>query len=79
MVKNILCSVFKFCVLCSTAENKNCLLLIRSEKIVCLSWESKKSLITKKTIAPPTYQMVRPLFCIFELFLVLLKFYVTDC
>ena len=28
-------------VLCSTAEKKNCLLLIRSKKIVCLSWESK--------------------------------------
>ena len=29
-------------VLCSTAEKKNCLLLIRSEKIVRLSWQSKK-------------------------------------
>ena len=29
-------------VLCSTAERKNCLLLIRSEKNVHLSWQSKK-------------------------------------
>ena len=42
---------------------KNCLLLIRSEKIVRLSWESKKKFDPEgKTIAPPpTYQMVRPL------------------
>ena len=40
-------------VLCSTAGKKNCLLLIRSEKIVRLSWESKKSLIMKKNHSPP--------------------------
>ena len=46
-------------VLGSTAEKKKFLLFIRSEKIVCLSWQLKKM----KTIAPPPpmYQMVRPL------------------
>ena len=29
-------------VLCSVAKKKNCLLLIRSEKIIRLGWQSKK-------------------------------------
>ena len=45
MVKNFLCS------------KKHCLLLIRSKKIVCLSWESKKSLSRRKTTSHH-YQMI---------------------
>ena len=39
---------------------KKCLLLIRSEKIVRLSWELKKSLITKKNHSPPRIQLPAP-------------------
>ena len=46
----------KWCkiVLCSSAERKKkCLLLIRSEKIVCLIWESKKFDHEEKPKPPP--------------------------
>ena len=49
-------------VLSFTAEKKNCLLLIRSEKNCTFKLGVEKKFDHEgKTIAPPMYQMVRPI------------------